>query len=207
MAESIGLFLHVLPFLFSMLFNFFSFQSEDSFFSLSKSKKVAKSPTLSFSDFQDVTVWTGRATPSWALPLRIQQSLGSVTPARTEWLPAVSSAPTRMASSKRPTLEGGTQPHTDPSVSCHLPEAASGTCWETNDALVNDLSWLKCWRLHKKTLKLFIYSAVGRGEVGLKRRGREVAEERGRRRDRGRKGVREKSVLCEAWRLQPRYRW
>lgn len=47
-------------------------------------------------------------------------------------------------------------------------------------------------------------------EVGLRRRertGRGVREgDRGRRRDRGRKGVREKSVLCEAWRLQPRYR-
>lgn len=29
----------------------------------------------------------------------------------------------------------------------------------------------------------------------------------GKSRDRGREGMREKSVLCEAWRLQPRYRW
>ena len=59
--------------------------------------------------------------------------------------------------------------------------------------------------------KLYIYSAVERGGSWIReereRTGRGVREEDGgKRRDRGRKGVREKSVLCEAWRLQPRYR-
>lgn len=59
--------------------------------------------------------------------------------------------------------------------------------------------------------KQYIYSVVVRKGSWIKeereRTGRGMREEDGgKRRDRGRKGVREKSVLCEAWRLQPRYR-
>lgn len=58
--------------------------------------------------------------------------------------------------------------------------------------------------------KWYMYSVVeGRGSWIREERENWQKSERmdgGNSRDRGRKGVREKSVFCGAWRLQPRYR-
>ncbi len=160
--------------------------------------------------FQDVMVWTVRATRSWALPQRIQRSRGSVTPVRMEWLPAVSCAPTRMASSKRRTPEGGTLTHTDPSVICHLLKTASAPCSRTNNTSVNGLSGFKYLRQYIYKLNCTYIQQWREEGLGLRRRertgrgvekrmegGEEIEEEK----------EWEKRVLCEAWRLQPRYRW
>lgn len=98
---------------------------------------------------QVVMVWTARATPSWAPPQKTPQSLGSVMPVRTELPPAVSCAPTRMASSRRRMPGGGLLSSTAPGGSWHSQEAASGTCSGTSNASVNDLSCLICWGQYK----------------------------------------------------------
>lgn len=160
---------------------------------------------------QGVTAWTVRATQSWAPPQKTPQSLGSVMPARTESPPAVSCVPTKMASSRRQMLGGGFLSHTDPAASWHSQEAASGTCRGTNNAAVNDLGCLICWGQRKWNGTHSV--CWEEKKVGLRQTERERihratrAGDGGKSRDRGREGMREKSVLCEAWRLQPRYRW
>lgn len=161
--------------------------------------------------FQAVTVWTVRATQSWAPPQKTLQSPGSAMPVRTALLPVVSCVPTRMESSKRQMPGGGLLSHTDPVVSWHSQEAGSGTCSGTNNALVNDLSWLICWGQDELNGTYFLWweeKKVGLRQAERERSHRAKREvDGGKSRDRGREGMREKSGFCEAWRLQPRYRW